>query len=667
MWGGGSSSPPPFLVVPPVPAPKAPGGNSRAAIEVFTTRPDTLFGATYVVLAPEHPLVDELTGAAWPDRTPEAWRGGAAGASTPVEAVAAYRRQTASRSEIERQAEARDKTGVFTGTYATNPVSGAAVPVFVADYVLMGYGTGAIMAVPGQDQRDWDFAQNFDLPIVRTVAPPDDFDGEAWLGAGPAVNSGFLDGLGVEDAKQRILAWLEENGHGRRTVTTKLRDWLFSRQRYWGEPFPIVYDEDDLPCAVPDDQLPVLLPEVDDHSPATFAEDDDTSEPESPLGRAEGWVEATLDLGDGPRTYWRELNTMPNWAGSCWYELRYLDPTNEDAFCDPAVERYWMGPAGPGHPGGVDLYVGGVEHAVLHLLYARFWHKVLHDLGHVSSAEPYHRLFNQGLIQAFEYIDQRGIHVPAAEVTETDGRYLFEGEEVDRKLGRMGKSRKNAVAPDEMCQRYGADTLRLYEMFTGPLDQSRPWDAQAVVGVYRLLQRIWRNVVDEQTGAAVVGDEPAREESLRLLAHTIAAVRDGMETLRFNTSIARLTELNNHLTLAYADRATPRELAEPLVLMLAPLAPHAAEELWRILGHDTSLAHEAFPEADPVLLGSDTVEIPVQVNGKVRARIEVASGADAGVLEAAARSDERVAELLAGATVRRVVAVPGRLVNFVVA
>jgi leucyl-tRNA synthetase len=451
-------------------------------------------------------------------------------------------------------------------------------------------------------------------------------------------------------------------------VTYKLRDWLFSRQRYWGEPFPIVYDPDDgLPRAVPESMLPVLLPDVADYSPATYDDDDDTSDPVPPLSRATDWVEVELDLGEGPKRYRRETNTMPNWAGSCWYHLRYIDPVDEEHLVDPANDSYWMGPRHPGDAGGVDLYVGGAEHAVLHLLYARFWQKVLYDLGHVSSFEPYYRLFNQGLVQAYEYTDDRGIYVQAAEVVEEDGRYLHEGQPVNRALGRMGKSRKNAVAPDEMYASYGADTLRLYEMFTGPLDQSRPWETKAVVGVYRLLQRIWRNVIDEHTGAVTVSDaDSPDEETQRALARTVDAVRDSMAKLRFNVAIAKLTELNNHLTARYPSGGVPRPVAEALVLMLAPFAPHVSEELWTRLGHPTSLAHGPFPEADPALLVDDTVEVPVQVNGKVRARVTVPTGTDAEALEAAARADAKVADLLSGKTVRKVIAVPGRMVNFVV-
>jgi leucyl-tRNA synthetase len=632
-------------------------------IEVFTTRPDTLFGATYMVLAPEHPMVGALTAEEWPDGTPEAWTGGAA---TPAEAVAAYQKAAAQRSEMDRQAQSKTKTGVFTGSYATNPVNGASIPVFVADYVLMGYGTGAIMAVPAQDERDWEFAQAFGLPVVRTVAPPEDFGGGAYVGDGPAINSGFLDGLGVEDAKRAMIAWLEEHGAGRGTVTYKLRDWLFSRQRYWGEPFPIVYDEDGLPRALPESMLPVELPDIADFAPRTYDPDDARSEPEPPLGRATDWVDVTLDLGDGPRRYRREVNTMPQWAGSCWYEIRYLDPTNDERFVDREVEEYWMGPREAGDTGGVDLYVGGVEHAVLHLLYARFWQKVLYDLGEVTAEEPFRRLFNQGYVQAYAYTDERGVYVPAAEVVERDGGYWWRDRPVRREFGKMGKSLKNTVTPDEICTAYGADTLRLYEMFTGPLDQSRPWETKAVVGSYRLLQRVWRNVVDEQTGQPRVDDVPPPDQTRRLLHRTAAAVREGMEALRFNIAIARLTELNNHVTQTFEGRPVPREVAEWLVLMLAPLAPHVSEELWSRLGHRESLAFEGFPEPDPALLVDETIEIPVQVNGKVRSTVRVASDADRAEMEAAARADERIAGLLAAGTVRKVVVVPGRLVNFVV-
>ncbi|MDT4919961.1 MAG: leucyl-tRNA synthetase [Pseudonocardiales bacterium] len=634
-------------------------------IEVFTTRPDTLFGATYMVLAPEHPMIDALTTARWPEGTSQSWIGGA---DTPAAAVDAYRLAASRRSELDRQSGDRAKTGVFTGSFAINPANGARLPVFIADYVLMGYGTGAIMAVPGQDERDWEFAEVYDLPIVRTVEPPEGFDGKAYTGEGPAINSEFLDGLDIPAAKVRITEWLEEHGRGRGAVTYRLRDWLFSRQRYWGEPFPILYDETGLPIAVPETMLPVELPETDDFSPKSFPPEDADSTPEPPLGRLADWVEVELDLGDGPKKYRRETNTMPNWAGSCWYELRYLDPTNDEALVDPEIERYWMGPSADRPLGGVELYVGGVEHAVLHLLYARFWHKVLYDLGYVSSAEPFHRLVNQGMLQLPAYTNDDGFYVPAAEVQESDGHFFYEGREVRQEFGKIGKSLKNVVNPDDFIAAYGADTFRLFEMFGGPLDQSRPWEAKAIVGPYRLLQRVWRVVVDELTGATHVSDDPVPDELNRQLHKANAAVREGYDTLRFNTSIARITELNNAVTAAYPSGGAPRALAEPLVQMLAPLAPHIAEELWSRLGNDGSVTRSAFPPVDETLLVDDTVEIPVQINGKLvkNAVLTADADADASALEAIARADDRVVAALGDREVRRVIVVPGRLVNFVV-
>jgi leucyl-tRNA synthetase len=634
----------------------------RTAIEVFTTRPDTLFGATYMVLAPEHPLVDALLPDAWPAAVlPETWTGGAA---TPADAVAAYRKITSTKTEVERQTEGRDKTGVFTGSYATNPVNGQQIPVFVADYVLMGYGTGAIMAVPGQDERDWEFAEKFGLPIIRTVQPPEGWTGEAYLGDGPAINSGFLDGLDVTAAKRRIIEWLEAEGLGEGTIQYKLRDWLFSRQRYWGEPFPIVYDEDG-PVALPEHMLPVELPEIDDFSPRAFDPDDVTSEPEPPLARATEWTTVRLDVGDGEKEYRRETNTMPQWAGSCWYELRYLDPINDERFVDPEVERYWMGPQWEGDTGGVDLYVGGVEHAVLHLLYARFWHKVLYDLGHVSSSEPFRRLFNQGYIQAYAYTDERGVYVPADEVEEADGEFYWRGQRVNREYGKMGKSLKNSVTPDEMFAEYGADTLRLYEMSMGPLDVSRPWETRAVVGSYRFLQRLWRNLVDETTGVVSVHDGAADLETRRALHRTIDAVRRDMEHLRFNTAIAKVIELNNVLTRVYGGRGVPREVAEPLVLLIAPLTPHIAEELWARLGHDRSLAYEPFPVADPKLLVEESVTCVVQVAGRVRDRLEVPPSVSESELRELALASPAVQRALDGRPVVNVVVRAPKLVNVV--
>ncbi|GAA2907042.1 leucine--tRNA ligase [Actinoplanes cyaneus] len=632
-------------------------------IRVFTTRPDTLFGATYMVLAPEHELVSGIVPAAWPEGTHEKWTGGAA---TPAEAVAAYRAAAAAKTEEERTADGKVKTGVFTGAYATNPVNGERVPVFIADYVLAGYGTGAIMAVPAHDERDYEFATVFELPIVRTVEAPEDVEG-AWTGDGKAINSadpesGFsLDGLNKTEAKAAMIAWLEEKGFGQGATTYRLRDWLFSRQRYWGEPFPIVYDETGLPVALPESMLPVELPDVDDFSPRTFDPDDADTEPETPLSRKKDWVQVELDLGDGLKTYTRETNTMPQWAGSCWYELRYLDPHNDKALVDPENEAYWMGPRKTGDCGGVDLYVGGVEHAVLHLLYARFWHKVLFDLGHVSSFEPFRKLFNQGYIQAYAFQDARGFYVPAEEVAERDGKYYYGDQQVTRSYGKMGKSLKNVVTPDEMCEQYGADTFRVYEMAMGPLDVSRPWETRAVVGSQRFLQRVWRLVVDEETGATRAIDGELDPKSRKVLHRVIAGVREDMDELRFNTAIAKLIELTNTLTPL---PTVSREAVEPLVLMLSPFAPHLAEELWGKLGHEGTLAYADFPVADPAQLVADSITYPVQVNGKVRGRVEVSP--DTPEDEVRAQALAAVAEVLGDKTPKKVIVVKGRLVSVVV-
>ena len=660
------------------PAPLVDG--SEAQVEVFTTRPDTLFGATFMVLAPEHPLVDSLVPQGdWPQGTREAWTGGGA---TPAEAVAAYRLAASRKSDVERQSEGKDKTGVFTGAFATNPVNGAQVPVFIADYVLMGYGTGAIMAVPGQDVRDWEFAAKFDLPVVRTVQPtPGHPEDQAFTGDGVAINSAnaeiSLDGMHVAEAKATMIDWLQDKGFGEQTITYKLRDWLFSRQRYWGEPFPIVYDEDGAAIGLPESMLPLELPDVPDYSPKTFDPDDAQSTPEPPLSRATEWVDVELDLGDGPKRYRRETNTMPNWAGSCWYELRYLDPANQERFVDPEVERYWMGrhtetvvnaPAGAVDPGGADLYVGGVEHAVLHLLYSRFWHKVLFDLGHVSSEEPFRKLFNQGYIQAYAFRDDRGQPVPAAEVHETgdpahgDVTWTWHDQPVSREYGKMGKSLKNVVTPDEMFEAYGADTFRVYEMSMGPLDLSRPWETRAVVGAQRFLQRLWRNVIDEETGEVKVTDEPVDDATNRLLHRTVDALRADYDALRFNTAIARLIELNNALTKL--DRV-PRAAAEMIVVMTAPVAPHIAEELWGKLGHTGTLSFVDFPVADPALLVDDTVTCVVQIQGKVRDRIEVAADVSDADLEQQALASPKVLAALDGRTVRKVIVRAPKLVNIV--
>lgn len=640
-----------------------PHGSGTADIDVFTTRPDTLFGATYVVLAPEHPLVDDITAAAWPTDTDERWTHGE---GTPVLAVGAYRRAIAAKSDLERQ-ENKEKTGVFTGAFAVNPVNGASVPIFIADYVLTGYGTGAIMAVPGHDQRDWEFATKFGLPVVQVISGGA-VDESAWTGDGELINSDFLDGLTVDAAKARVIEHLESEGRGRGTIQYKLRDWLFARQRYWGEPFPVVYDADGKAHPLPDSALPVELPEVEDYAPVSFDPDDANSEPSPPLAKATDWVNVELDLGDGLQTYTRDTNVMPQWAGSSWYQLRYIDPTNSEQMCAPENEAYWMGPRpdvhGENDPGGLDLYVGGVEHAVLHLLYARFWHKVLFDLGHVSSKEPYRRLYNQGYIQAYAFTDARGVYVAADEVEERDGGYFHDGQPVTREYGKMGKSLKNSVSPDEIFTEYGADTLRMYEMSMGPLDTSRPWATKDVVGAHRFLQRVWRLVVDEETGAVRTTDATPSDATLKALNRTVEGVDADYAALRDNTAGAKLIEYTNHLTKEYPQGA-PRDAVEPLVLMLAPLAPHIAEELWNTLGHSESLAHGPFPTVDEKWLVDDTVDYPIQVNGKVRSRITVAADASREDVQAVALADEKIVALLDGKDPKKVIVVPGRMVNIV--
>jgi leucyl-tRNA synthetase len=618
-------------------------------IRVFTTRPDTVFGATYMVLAPEHPLVDDMSPAAWPEGTHAAWT---LGISNPRDAVAAYRLATSRKSERDRQAEDREKTGVFTGAFAINPLNGDRIPIFVADYVLMGYGTGAIMAVPGQDQRDWEFAEAFELPIVRTVQPPNDFDGDAYTGEGPAINSGFLDGLAIDDAKARIIQWLQVNGHGEGTITYKLRDWLFSRQRYWGEPIPILHGPDGQLKAVPEADLPLERPEVDDYRP--HASDDEHADPTPALDRAsDDWKHVEID----GVTYTRELNTMPQWAGSCWYYLRFMDPSNPSVIVAPEVERYWMGER------GVDLYVGGVEHAVLHLLYARFWHKVLHDLGHVHTPEPFARLFNQGYILADAFQDARGVYVEASDVVEVDGGYEFDGQPVTRVYGKMGKSLKNSVNPDDIFEEYGVDTLRLYEMFMGPLDTSRPWSTRDIVGVHRFLQRMWRNFIDEDSDDVLVSDEPSTGELQVLLHRTIEAVTRDMEQLQFNTAVARLFELNNALV---GETLVPADVASVFPRLLAPLAPHICEELWHRMGKDGSIVTAPWPDFDIDLITEETTTMVVQINGKVRDRIEVPVSITEDEAVAMALASERVQAHTGGAEPRKVIARLPNVVSLVV-
>jgi leucyl-tRNA synthetase len=589
-------------------------------------------------------------------------------------AVDAYREQAARKSELERAELQKDKTGVFTGAYAENPATGEPIPVWIADYVLAGYGTGAIMAVPGQDQRDWEFANAHGLPVIRTVEPPADFDGEAYLGDGPAINSGFLNGLSVAAAKEKMIAWLEREKHGRRHVNYKLRDWLFSRQRYWGEPFPIIFVDGE-PKVVPDDVLPVELPDLAEFKPS--------GSPEGPLATAKGWLDTSDPDTGGPAR--RETNTMPQWAGSCWYYLRYIDPHNRDALVDPVKERYWM---------PVDLYIGGSEHAVLHLLYARFWHKVLYDAGVVSTPEPFAKLVHQGMIlgelEYTKYVDDDGQSVSAEHVSGdrdrrtgaalragrvTEDDVLKQGDRfvlrdapdiaVDARAHKMSKSRGNVVNPDDVVARYGADAFRLYEMFMGPLEQVKPWSTRSVEGTSRFLNRFWRLIVDEQSGslAASVSDDEPSPEQLRQLHRTIAKVTGDLEALRFNTAIAALMEFTNAATKW---PALPRSVIEPAVLLLAPLAPHIAEELWARLGHEQCLAYESWPEADSVWLRSDTISIAVQVNGKLRGRIDVAADATEGDVLAIAKRDPNVVRHLEGKAMQREIYVPGRIVNFVV-
>jgi len=658
-----------FTIKPDDASPRASSGSSEGEVlTVFTTRPDTLFGATYMVLAPEHELVDALT-------TP----GSRA-------AIDAYRQQAARKTAVDRQQDAKEKTGVFTGSYAINPVNGKEIPIWIADYVMMGYGTGAIMAVPAHDERDFAFATKFNLPIVHVVTPSaerseaPDAPHSAYTGDGVLINSENADvdlnGLTVPDAKVRITNWLEEKDLGRAQVQYKLRDWLFSRQRYWGEPFPILHGPDGEIRAVDESELPVELPEMEDFKP--HGTDDPDAPPEPPLGRAPGsWKHVTID----GVTYARELNTMPNWAGSCWYYLRYLDPRNDEKLVGEEAERYWMRskkkskptdathpPSAIRHPpsyhaGGVDLYVGGVEHAVLHLLYARFWHKVLYDLGHVSTPEPFGRLFSQGYIQAYAYKDERGVYVDAARVEERGGQYFYEGKPVVREHGKMGKSLKNAVAPDDVCEQYGCDTLRLYEMYMGPLEQSKVWNPADIVGVHRFLNRLWRNFVDDESGAMHIVDDPPPPELHRLLHKTTKRVTDAMESMSFNVAIAALIELNNELV---PRKQIPREVADTMVRLLAPIAPHVAEELWSRLGYPHSIADAHWPAIDVGALVEDTVELPVQVNGKLRGKVTVpADAADAAVIEAA-KADPNVATHLEGKTVRKAIVVKGRMVNLVV-
>jgi leucyl-tRNA synthetase len=605
--------------------------NPQSKIRVFTTRPDTLFGATYCVLAPEHPLVAQIV-------TTEQ--------RAAVEAYVAHARQ---QSELQRTALTQEKSGVFTGAYAVNPATGEPIPIWIAEYVLASYGTGAIMAVPAHDERDHAFARQFGLPIREVVRGGEQpVEEAAYTGESIAINSGFLNGLPTAEAKTQIIAWLEEHGHGQRGVQYRLRDWLFSRQRYWGEPFPIIHLADGTMLAVPDDQLPVRLPATLSKRPA---------DGQPPLARAaDDWLLVTLPDG---RTGVREANTMPQWAGSCWYYLRFIDPHNDQQPWEPALEHYWM---------PVDLYIGGVEHAVLHLLYARFWHKVLYDCGLVSTKEPFKQLFNQGLIQAISYQDAGGKYYYRHQVEERAGQWVVKesGVPVLTQLEKMSKSRYNIFGLDEVVDEYGADALRLYELFIGPLSAGGPWQTNGLEGVYRFLQRVWRLVIDEETGALNPRLTAAPAESApdlhRLLHKTIHRVSEAIESLdKMNTVVSHLMSFVNAATQA---AVLPIVTMKSFLRLLAPLAPHLAEELWQRLGESPSIAAAAWPQHDERLAADELVTIAVQINGKVRAVIDVPVDVGEATLQTTAEEHEAVRRALAGHSVARVIVVPGRLVNF---
>lgn len=621
----------------------------KEKIKVFTTRPDTLFGATYMVLAPEHHLVKKIT------------------SEEQQKVVQEYVHKAGLKSDLERQEESKKKTGVFTGAYAINPVNGKEIPIWVADYVLAHYGTGAIMAVPGQDQRDWEFAKTFDLPIVRTVQPPQDFDGEAYVGDGVAINSDFLNGLEITEAKSKIIEWLEENGVGEKSINYKLRDWLFSRQRYWGEPFPIIH-VDGKPKPLPESELPVTLPEIDDYEPTK------TGEP--PLARAGDWLKVK-DPETGKDAL-RETNTMPQWAGSCWYYLRYISPEFDGGPVDSDEEKYWM---------PVDLYVGGSEHSVLHLLYARFWHKVLYDCGVVSTKEPFQKLVHQGMIlgemeyvafkQNGQYIssekaadleDTERVKVSDADVEKRAENFYLKGTDfrVESRAHKMSKSRGNVINPDDVVEQYGADSLRLYEMFMGPLEQVKPWSTKGVEGVNRFLSRAWRLIVGDQDEASLLSkDAEPSAEQLKVLHEAIKKVTDDIESMRFNTAISALMIFVNEAR--QWDALSP-EIAKPFVKLLSPFAPHVAEELWSYLGSDHTIAYEEWPVLNEEYLVENTIAYPVQVNGKVRANIEVPTdrAKDKNYVIGLAKEQENIQRYLDGSTIIKEIFVPERIINFVV-
>jgi leucyl-tRNA synthetase len=609
-------------------------------ITVYTTRPDTLFGATYMVLSPEHMLVDKIT------------------AGAQKAAVEAYRAEAAFKSDMDRTELNTDKTGVFTGAYALNPVNGEQIPIWIADYVLISYGTGAIMAVPSHDTRDFEFAQKFNIP-VRCIIDPDRKEAEAakiniddvhagracWTGDGRMINSANsagldINGMEVKDSKRTATEWLEARGIGKFTVNYKLRDWLFSRQRYWGEPFPVIHMEDGSIRLVDESELPLALPALADFKPSGNGE--------SPLAKAEDWISYT-DPVTGMKGR-RETNTMPQWAGSCWYYLRYIDPHNALAAFAPEKEKYWM---------PVDLYVGGAEHAVLHLLYSRFWHKVLYDLGYVSTKEPFTKLINQGMILGLSYKDSRGALVPndQVEVTADGPVHKQSGEKLIEFPAKMSKSLKNVVNPDDVISEYGADSMRLYEMFMGPLEATKPWNTNGVEGVYRFLKRVWRLITESK-----IVDEPCSREQLRILHYTIKKTTDDLDSFGFNTAISQMMIFVNEFS---RHEALPRQAADTFVKLLAPFAPHIGEELWRELGHHETIAYVNWPTYDPELIKADEIEIAVQFMGKPRVRLMIPADSTIEQMEKIALGSEQVQLLIAGKTVRKVVCVPGRLVNIV--
>jgi len=636
--------------------------DNRHVIRVYTTRPDTLYGATYIVLAPEHRLVPIIT------------------TERQRTHVTEYVNTSAQRSDMDRTADSKTKTGVFSGAYAINPVNHRRIPIWVADYVLAGYGTGSIMAVPGSDRRDLEFAQTFGIDVVQVVQPPEGVEWRGFEQPGVAVNSPSdadaerfegqcdLNGLATPDAKRKMIEWLEARDFGEGAVQYKLRDWLFSRQRYWGEPFPILHDADGRTIAEDESNLPVELPEMDDFKP--HAGDDPHAPPQTPLSRAADWVTVERD----GRRLTHELNTMPQWAGSCWYYLRFTDPHNSQRFTSAVAERYWMGGRsddGSAKTGGVDFYIGGAEHAVLHLLYARFWHKVLYDLGHVSTPEPFHKLFNQGYIQAPAFTDERGQYVDANAIEQRNEQFFYNGRPVTRQFGKMGKSLKNVVNPDEIVREYGADTLRLYEMYMGPLEASKAWNTRDIIGVHRFLQRVWRLVIepmdpdDASAGWKLNGKlGEDRDEALeRLLHKTIKKVEGDIARMALNTAIAQMIVWSN---AAQKTRCLVRDQIERFILVLAPFAPHTCEELWERLGHERPLVSESWPEFDERLTVDEAVEIAVQINGKLRSRITVPADASDDALVETCKADKAVAGALGEKPIRRAIVVKGRLVNLIV-